>query len=208
MFLFEKKLKQPTVSDRAARAGRRRRRPARGPRPRRRASPRRSASSRSCVDRAGEARRSAGRRSPSSRCRSQPRGRRGRGSGRSPPDDVAEHRRRRRCAGSSLAAATKFSDGQDDLVARPATHREQRQVERRRPVGDRERVLGPDELGEGALRTRRSAGPCSTSRRGPSPGPRPRAPGRSRGPRGGSPKVISVRDCEEPPFRTVLTSIT
>ena len=52
---------------------------------------------------------------------------------------------------TTLAAATKFSDGSTTSSPGPQPDREQRQVERRRPVGDRERVLGADELREGGF---------------------------------------------------------
>ena len=76
-------------------------------------------------------------------------------------EDVAEDRRR---AGvrDRVRRGDEVERGQNDLVARAAADGEEREVQRRSPVGDRERVRHAKNSAKRA-RTRRRAGPCSTS---------------------------------------------
>jgi hypothetical protein len=48
--------------------------------------------------------------------------------------------------GDRVRRCDEVERGQHDLVTGPATDREQREVDRRRPIGDRERVLDPEEV--------------------------------------------------------------
>ena len=84
--------------------------------------------------------------------------------------DVAEDRRRPRVP-DRVRRGDEVERREDDLVARAAARGEQREVQRRGAVGDRERVLRARRTRRTPPRTPRPSGPCSTS---PSRRPRPR----------------------------------